>query len=93
MADGQRVALVAFAPATPGDELLLADGIGIGGVVGEDGVGLGRSVAVDGHLARTSVKVGRTRGIDDAADNVVAKVREVVGQQVVGLNIHVESNV
>ena len=77
----------------PGDELLLTDGVGVGGVVGKDGVGLGCHVAINDNFAGASVKVGGAGGIDRAADDVVAKVLEVVSQQVVGIHLQVEGEV
>ena len=77
----------------PGDKLLLADGVGVGGIVGKDRLGLGGYGTVDYDLAGTSVEVGSTRGIDRTADDAAIEIVEVVGQQVLGRDIHVEGEV
>ena len=77
----------------PGDKLLLADGVGVGGIVGKDRLGLGGYGTVDYDLAGTSVEVGCTRGIDRTADDAAIEIVEVVGQQVLGRDIHVEGEV
>ena len=62
----------------PGDELLFADGVGVCGVISKYRFRLGCHVTVDNHLARTSVEVGSTRGIDRSADDAAIEIVEII---------------
>ena len=77
----------------PGDKLLLADGVGVGGIIGEDRPGLRGHAAVDNHLTGASVEVGSTCGIDCAADDAPIEIVEVVGQQILGCDIYIKGEV
>ena len=74
---------VVYAPV---DEFLVRYGIGIGSVIDENGIGLWRYVKVDDDFLGASMYSHISCGIDGAVEGVVAKVGEIVSQQVLGID-------
>ena len=77
----------------PLDKLLAGDGIRRGGIIDEDGVLEGCDIAVDDHIVAKTVDGDIASGIDGAVEGVIAKLLEVVGQQLVCIDGKVEGEV
>ena len=68
-------------------------GIGAGGIIDEDRAGLGGNIAVDDYIVAVSTDGYVARGIYRSVESRLAKVVEIVGQQVVGLYVEVVAQV